>query len=95
MVAVVDIASILPGFAAGNCVCSGIALCCFVGTFGRFDQFVGLIKHTKNSAPGPNGVPYAALRNSPLEVYQLLYEAYLDWLDGAPLPPRARGRRRL
>ena len=51
-----------------------------------FSGFEEMIKKSKKSKPGPDGVPYRAWAASFGSVF-LLYSAYLLWLCGAVLPP--------
>ena len=45
------------------------------------------MKSARNSAPGPDGIPYAMYKIAPSEVINAFYAAYLDWMHGGPLPP--------
>lgn len=50
-----------------------------------YDQFEAMIARMVDSAPGPDGLPYAVWRCSPEPFRKLLYAMYCAWLDGAAL----------
>jgi hypothetical protein len=49
-------------------------------------QFMKVIASTADTAPGPDGVPYAAWRNAPKEVLQILFDVYKLWIQGGEVP---------
>jgi hypothetical protein len=50
------------------------------------DEFSSLLKHMRDSAPGPDGVPYSALQAAGAIAVDVLYEAYLELLAGSAMP---------
>ena len=50
-----------------------------------FDHFCVLLKHMRDSAPGPDGLPYSAWARAPACVKQLLFVAYSAFLRGEDL----------
>ena len=50
------------------------------------DEFDEMLRHTGNSAPGPDGIPYACWRCAPQWMRSALYTCWLQWLSGRPLP---------
>ena len=53
-----------------------------------FDDFDRLLRRMKDSAPGPDGIPYSAWAHSSSEVRKWLFEAYLRWIQGSALPEK-------
>ena len=51
-----------------------------------FEQFCKVVKRMLNSAPGPDGLPYAVWQCCPEMYRRVLYIVYTDLLDGRPLP---------
>jgi hypothetical protein len=51
--------------------------------FGDFQQ---ILMQMGDSAPGPDGISYAALQAAPPSIHRFLYDCYLDVLRGVPLP---------
>ena len=50
------------------------------------DEFAKVLSKTGDTAPGPDGIPYAAWRGAPKEVTKLLFQAYTSWIQGAEVP---------
>lgn len=48
-----------------------------------FEQFVTVVHNTRDTAPGPDGLPYSAWTNAGVSVLRVLYEAYLWLLSGS------------
>ena len=53
-----------------------------------FAMFVDHIRQLKDTAPGPDGIPYAAWRYAPEEVLHQLYFIITEILEGEPLPEK-------
>jgi len=51
-----------------------------------FEQFSEMIQSTSNSAPGPDGIPFAVWRCCPELFREALYTMYVELLDGRQLP---------
>lgn len=49
-------------------------------------QFHDIIMTRKDSACGPDGVPYSAYKAAGQVVWCILYRCYCDWIQGRPLP---------
>ena len=49
-------------------------------------QFRELVARPRDSAPGPDGIPYAAWRNAGTCISDVLFNAYAAFMDGVPLP---------
>lgn len=52
----------------------------------NFGEFCKTVAHTRNSSPGPDGVPYSVLCAAGESGCRILYRAYRDLLSGV-LPP--------
>lgn len=50
------------------------------------EEFIKVIRSTGDTAPGPDGVPYAAWREAPKALLQTLYKAYVAWIQGGDVP---------
>ena len=51
-----------------------------------FKELSHLIDRARDSASGPDGIPYAAWRFAHTEMKSILHAAYLTWLDTGNLP---------
>ena len=49
-------------------------------------QFGELVARPRDGAPGPDGLPYAAWRLAGVGLVDVLFNAYVAFLDGQPLP---------
>ena len=45
-----------------------------------------MLKKRRNSAPGPDGISFGTLCNAGEIVFDCLYRAYLEWIQGKPIP---------
>ena len=50
------------------------------------DVFLGTLLHTKDSAPGPDGLPYSAWRLLPHVTADVMYNYFYDIVNGTALP---------
>lgn len=51
-----------------------------------FEDFLQVVSGRKDSAPGPDSLPYSAWKNASLSILRVIYDAYCLWLQGTPLP---------
>ena len=51
-----------------------------------FDTFRNIIMASRDSAPGPDGIPYSAWKIAPLHVLEALHLCYSSWIDYGALP---------
>jgi hypothetical protein len=51
-----------------------------------FDDFIKLLMSMSDSAPGPDGIPYSAFQNAPVDIHNFLYACYEDVLHNKPIP---------
>ena len=56
------------------------------------DVCLSTLLHTKDSAPGPDGIPYSAWRVLPEMALQAMSSYFYDILEGTALPPIQSGR---
>jgi endonuclease/exonuclease/phosphatase family metal-dependent hydrolase len=50
------------------------------------DDFLQILQRARDSAPGPDGLPYSAWANAPTHILDELYTMYTDLLSGVELP---------
>jgi hypothetical protein len=50
------------------------------------DDFLQILQRARDSAPGPDGLPYSAWSNAPTHILDELYTMYTDLLSGVELP---------
>ena len=50
-----------------------------------FEEFVECVQNTRDTAPGPDGIPFAAWRSEVPAFHRVLYDIYLHWLYGGDL----------
>ena len=50
------------------------------------EQFGSVLSQTGDAAPGPDGISYAAWRNAPKEIINILFQAYKSWIRGNDVP---------
>ena len=51
------------------------------------EMFLNTLLHTKDSAPGPDGLPYSAWRLLPRVTVEAMKSCFLDIINGTALPP--------
>ena len=54
-------------------------------------MFLNTLLHTKDSAPGPDGLPYSAWRLLPKVTVEAMKSCFLDIINGTALPPHQVG----
>ena len=54
-------------------------------------DFLSTLLHTKDSAPGPDGIPYSAWRLLPCVTVDALISYFYDIIGGTALPPMQVG----
>ena len=52
-----------------------------------FDEFMECLSGLRDSAPGPDGIPYSAWLYSTTSTHHLLYDLYIDFITTGHLPP--------
>ena len=55
------------------------------------ELFLNTLLHTKDSAPGPDGLPYSAWRLLPKVTVEAMKSCFLDIINGTALPPHQVG----
>jgi endonuclease/exonuclease/phosphatase family metal-dependent hydrolase len=50
------------------------------------EGFHEVMAKPRDSAPGPDGIPFGAWRAAGVPLYDVMYEAFIAFSDGAPLP---------
>ena len=55
------------------------------------EMFLNTLLHTKDSAPGPDGLPYSAWRLLPKVTVEAMKSCFLDIINGTALPPHQVG----
>ena len=55
------------------------------------EMFLNTLSHTKDSAPGPDGLPYSAWRMLPRVTVEAMKSCFLDIINGTALPPHQVG----
>ena len=55
------------------------------------EMFLNTLLHTKDSAPGPDGLPYSAWRLLPRVTVEAMKSCFLDIINGTALPPHQVG----
>ena len=55
------------------------------------DLFLNTLLHTKDSAPGPDGLPYSAWRLLPKVTVEAMKSCFFDIINGTALPPHQVG----
>ena len=55
------------------------------------DAFLSTLSHTKDSAPGPDGLPYSAWRLLPKVTVDVMMNYFYDIVNGTALPPHQVG----
>ena len=51
-----------------------------------FDEFTQIVRASKNTSPGPDGVPYSYWAKAPLEIIRVLFNLFIHLLNGGSLP---------
>eukprot|EP00959_Pyramimonas_sp_CCMP1952_P444628 9309684-Pyramimonas_sp.AAC.1 len=49
-------------------------------------DMLGFLRHNKDTAAGPDGIPYSCWAANSIECKEILYQAYLRFRCGHPLP---------